>query len=230
MSKEFVMMSKTDLIRGEGEWRNMQDVIRRSFVLLMDQNEQQQERIVRLEQTVQALQSAVALKPTKQELDEIVEAKLKYLAKITTRLEIDDVRQQLADVKATVERKASVRYVDDSLRKKLDKTSVGSSSLAKSETIAKLSDGLADTSQVAHDLASRLSSMEARLLTLASVESVRSIDQKVLELSHGVKDLARFDAALEKKADKSQLVVLNEIQANLSLLTIVRVNSRIVSS
>jgi hypothetical protein len=35
----------SDLMRGEGEWRNMQDVIRRTFKHSVEKIEQQQEQI-----------------------------------------------------------------------------------------------------------------------------------------------------------------------------------------
>ena len=62
----------SDLMRGEGEWRNMQDVIRRAFKHSFEKIEQQQEQINQLVSTVTVLKSQIAAKPTSQEVDDMV--------------------------------------------------------------------------------------------------------------------------------------------------------------
>ena len=112
----------TDLMRGEGEWRNMQEVVRRSFRFTFEKIEQQQEQISQLVGTIASLKSQIAAKPTSQEVDDMVSSKLRKSSRPASRDEIDEIRQQLADIRADMQRKASTRYVDDALRRKLDKS------------------------------------------------------------------------------------------------------------
>ena len=62
-------MDLTDLVRGEGEWRNMQEVIRKTFKLTFLHLEKQQEQIDKLTSVTATLRDALATKMTEKEID-----------------------------------------------------------------------------------------------------------------------------------------------------------------
>lgn len=47
-SQQFIGMDMTDLTRGQGEWKNMQDVVRRAFTTVFGHMSQQQDQIKQL--------------------------------------------------------------------------------------------------------------------------------------------------------------------------------------
>jgi hypothetical protein len=116
-------MDFTDLVRGEGEWRNMQEVIRKTFRITFLQLERQQEQIDKLMGVTATLREALATKMTEKEV-ELLLATRQRDAKRGISEEVAFIAHQLNDVKADIERKASLRYVDDSLRRKVDKSDV----------------------------------------------------------------------------------------------------------
>ena len=62
----------TDLIRGEGEWRNMQDVIRKTFRMTFMQMEKQQEQIDSLLKTTHTLKEALSSKMSEKEVNQLI--------------------------------------------------------------------------------------------------------------------------------------------------------------
>ena len=136
-------MDLTDLIRGEGEWTNMQDVIRKTFKITFLHLEKQQEQIDKLIGVTSTLKDALSTKMTEKEV-EILLSKHDRVSNKTSNEFTAIFNQQLCDLKADIERKASVRYVDDSLRRKVD----------KSEVLMKTAQGIANSSSHTNSLQS----------------------------------------------------------------------------
>ncbi len=113
----------TDLIRGEGEWRNMQEVIRKTFRMTFMQMERQQEQINSLMKTTNTLKEALSMKMSEKEVNQLI-ANQDITAKKTQQDELTFMNHQLTTMKVDLERKASTRYVDDSLKRKVDKTDI----------------------------------------------------------------------------------------------------------
>lgn len=125
------------LIRGEGEWRNMQEIICRTFRILVDQNHQQGEAINRLEKQIGHMKEEINHRPSWDDVDRLIEARIlndkKKNGKFIT--EVDQLKIQLAHLKSDMEKKASVSYLEMSLNKKMDRSealtkSIGSKSSA----------------------------------------------------------------------------------------------------
>jgi len=118
------MFNVSDLNKGEGEWKNMQDIIRKAFRYVIDHNETQQNQLNLLNNSIISLKSQLANKYSKEEVEELLINKNKYILPREDKLlkEIDDLKLQIIDLKSELERKASFRYVDDSLRRKLDRS------------------------------------------------------------------------------------------------------------
>ena len=113
----------TDLIRGEGEWRNMQEVIRKTFRMTFMQMEKQQEQIDSLMKTTHTLKEALSTKMSEKEVNQLI-ANQDITAKKTQQDELTFMNHQLTSMKVDLERKASTRYVDESLKRKVDKTDI----------------------------------------------------------------------------------------------------------
>ena len=113
----------TDLVRGEGEWRNMQEVIRKTFRMTFMQMEKQQEQIDSLLKTTHTLKEALSTKMSEKEVNQLI-ANQDVAAKKTHQDELTFMNHQLTSMKVDLERKASARYVDESLRRKVDKTDI----------------------------------------------------------------------------------------------------------
>ena len=174
-------MEYDDLIRGEGEWRNMQEIIRKTFRVTFEKISRQQEQILQLNQSLIALKTQTTAMPTGQELNDIILCKVRSLPKDISRNEIDDIRQQLADLRADVQRRPSMRYVDDSLRRKLDKTDALVKNL---QTL----NGLGEYSDIAK----------------VSLE-ISELRQKFEQLTNSVKNLSE-DSRLASKASDVYIV------------------------
>lgn len=111
------------MVRGEGEWRNMQEVIRKTFKITFLQLERQQEQIEKLMGVTSTLREALSTKMTEKEVELLLATRLRDTKK-GPKEDMAIMMHQLSEIKAEVERKASLRYVDDSLRRKVDKSDV----------------------------------------------------------------------------------------------------------
>lgn len=130
-----------DLERGEGEWRNMQPVVRGAFRQLLDTSAKQQAQIQDLCEICLSLRAQLAARPTHDEVREIVEdAQRRTRAQAAAQggarggaPERHVLSVQLQELKAELQRKASVQYVDDCQRRKLDRSEAVVRQLAEGE-------------------------------------------------------------------------------------------------
>lgn len=212
-----------DLIRGEGEWRNMQDIIRRTFRQSFEKIGQQQDQISQLIASVSSLKSQLAAKPTNQEIDDMILSKIRTSPKHITRDEIDDIRLQLANVRADMQRKSSIRYVDDSLRRKLDKTDV----LVKNFQSMHVLEEYTEIIKISSDLGEMKSKYDILAKTLNEVcEDIRStakagdmfvVRELVEELYKMMGDCVttiKLDECLTPKVNSNDLAYILEAKAD----------------
>lgn len=111
-----------DLSRGEGEWRNLQDVVRKALRISFENAQRQQETIEKLEANISMLQRELGEKASLADVKTVVDSKLCAQPKPATAEEVTALRIQVGNVTSEVERKASVRYVDESLKRKMNKS------------------------------------------------------------------------------------------------------------
>ena len=112
-----------DLARGEGEWRNMQPVLRNALLQLFDTVGKQHAQIQDLCDVCSALRTQLALRPTHEDLREALSDKQQRMAYSgRERADAHSLTAQLSELKVEVQRKASVQYVDDCQRRKLDRS------------------------------------------------------------------------------------------------------------
>lgn len=117
----------TNLIRGEGEWKNMQEIIRRTFKQCFDTIEKQSEQIVHLVGQVASLKKHMSKEVmSHSEIESMIEIKVEKMIPTSKRYiqrhEYDGLVEKVINMRSDLERKASMRYVDDNLRSKMDKS------------------------------------------------------------------------------------------------------------
>jgi len=115
-------LRRADLIRGEGEWRNMQPIVRSTFKSLLDQVDRQQQQIEGLLEIALNLKAQLALRPSMEEVERIVADKLRQLPRSVSKEKHENVVLSLQELRSEVERRATVQYVDDCLRRKIDRS------------------------------------------------------------------------------------------------------------
>ena len=115
-----------DLSYGEGKWRNMQDVLRSSFCMAFEYIERQHHQIASLTDTLSALRKDIdkisVEKVNNTDVSHMIESKLIAQSRIATIDDMSSLTAQLAEIRANMERKATIRYVDESMKRKVDKT------------------------------------------------------------------------------------------------------------
>ena len=111
----------TDLRRGEGEWMNMQPVLRRSLGVIFDVITKQQAKITELESTVGNLKKELSHKTDRKDVERMLGDFRLRLPESASAGEVLLLRGAMTELKADLERKATVRYVDDALRRKINK-------------------------------------------------------------------------------------------------------------
>lgn len=112
----------TSLERGEGEWKNVQASLRRAFLRLFETNNKKDEKINELTSEISLLRQQLSSRPTKDEILKLIDTRFMSTAHVPIKNDIDELRLQLVDMKADMQRKVSTRYVDDALRRKVDRT------------------------------------------------------------------------------------------------------------
>jgi uncharacterized protein YukE len=128
----FNTVDLTNMMRGEGEWKNMQEVVRRTLKICFDQLERQGEQVAYLAGQVASLKTQLASKPNRDEIGSLNHANAAKPSLVATapskdhvtRTEFDRLKERIAHLQTDIERKASVRYVDECLQRKVDKSDV----------------------------------------------------------------------------------------------------------
>lgn len=118
----FAGVDLIDLSRGEGEWRNLQEIVRKALRVSFESAQKQQETINRLEIAVASLKNELSEKATMEDVKIAIDTKLSAQGRYASASETAVLKAQLANIKSDVDRKATIRYVDESLKRKLNKS------------------------------------------------------------------------------------------------------------
>eukprot|EP01038_Epipyxis_sp_PR26KG_P012676 gene12676-16995_t len=110
---------------GEGEWINMQDVVRKSFILCFSQMKIQQEQISKLnQQLTQYKEQTNELMSSKVSLDDLA-TNLKVAQHGINRedsLRMDRIEQSIAKMNSELNRKVTTEHVNTLMKLKVDKS------------------------------------------------------------------------------------------------------------
>jgi hypothetical protein len=217
-----------DLTRGEGEWRNMQDILRRSFRVLFEQFERQQTQMNELNESFSLLKKEQTKKMNSAEINAVIDSKMVTFARAASVDEVNALRAQLTEMRSNLERKANIRYVDESLQRKVNKsdlilqhhhsaTTAASSPNLTSQLIEQINSKIFSVEQrmSAIEMMTKLSSEHDSLLVAGQINEIKSklatkVDTKDLETALLCRvERVDLDVQLHQKADRN---AMNEVR------------------
>jgi uncharacterized protein YukE len=125
----FHTVDLTNMVRGEGEWKNMQEIVRRTLKICFDQMERQGEQVAVLTGQVASLKSQLATKANRDELGSLQQtsnknanATVPQSRDLVTKADLDKLKERVIHMQNDLERKASIRYTDECLQRKVDRS------------------------------------------------------------------------------------------------------------
>ena len=224
-----------DMTRGEGEWKNMQPIVRSSFKQMFEQFEKQQQQIQDLLEIGVNLKGQLALRPTQEDLQRMVEDKVrKLLPRSVTMDRHESLILSVSELRADLERKASMQYVDDSLRRKIDKGDALVKQLSTSSTdLQAVIRGMIkeETQGLAAELGQVKSMQQTLLRTMTDLSreagSSRELRSQVNYISSTLQDLnrtvsamdfERLERSLQHKPDRAEVDCMMALKAEQSAM------------
>lgn len=193
LSDQLARIDLTDLIRGDGEWRNMQEIIRRTFRVSLESQQRANEKISQLSNQVVNLVEELARKPSWEDIERLVESKLLSQQRkpgFSNSREIEELRTEVTHVKANLETKVNMRTVDTLLSKKVDRTDIAMRNLgdltasSNAKELKALSEGMMD-------LQSRLHVIETETHKWTSEHDLSAQKRDVLVMRSQIDNLFR---------------------------------------
>jgi hypothetical protein len=115
-------MDLRNLMHGEGEWKNMQDIIRLTFKSVFEKIGHQEQEILKMNDVLKENKLSILRKVDNEEINKIVDKKIKHNLKHMNTDDIDELKSDFSSMKLALERKANIQYVDESLRNKANKS------------------------------------------------------------------------------------------------------------
>jgi len=183
------MMSSelTSLERGEGEWKNLQPSLRRAFLRLFETTNKQDDMINELTSEISLLRQQLSSRPTKDEILKMIDTRFISTTHIPIKNDIDELRLQIVDMKADLQRKVNVRYVDDALRRKVDRTEpiLKNANLISGQSITelnKISGDIGDVKARTDMLVKNYSELNKDVKNCADAHAFRQLQSQVNEL------------------------------------------------
>lgn len=226
-----------DMTRGEGEWKNMQPIVRSSFKQMFEQFEKQQQQIQDLLEIAVNLKGQLALRPTLEDLQRTVEDKMrKLLPRSVTKDRHESLILSVSELRAELERKASMQYVDESLRRKIDKGDALVKQLSTSSTdLQAVIRGMIkeETQGLAAELGQVKSMQQTLLRTMTDLSreagSSRELRSQVNYISSTLQDLnrtvsamdfERLERSLQHKPDRAEVDSMMALKAEQSAMVL----------
>jgi len=202
----------TDLVRGDGEWKNMQDVVRHAFRLSFETLEKQKLEQSSLASILHSVRESSTHKLTENEVIAILEARERTDQNLARKDDLEVLQAKVAEVRSDLARKATTKYVDDSMRRKLDKSDM---ILRNAPPAAGTSAEVARLAQENRELRLRMESMESSMREMtemmkmfAPMGELKAVQSQVDQL-HGVvrqcPSKTDIHVLLDRKIDQSDL-------------------------
>jgi hypothetical protein len=185
--KKMISSELTSLERGEGEWKNLQPSLRRAFLRLFETTNKQDDMINELTSEISLLRQQLSSRPTKDEILKMIDTRFISTTHIPIKNDIDELRLQLVDMKADLQRKVSTRYVDDALRRKVDRTEpiLKNANIYSSQGMTelnKISGDLGDVKARTDMLVKNYTDLNNDVKSCADAHSFRQLQSQVNEL------------------------------------------------
>lgn len=116
-------ISFNDMVYGQGEWKNLQEVIRKTFKACFSDLKQHDAELSSLTEQVHSLKDELNNRPTWEDLDKMIQLKLPSTVRNGANAE-NDLQQQLLQLRIEMEKKVSLSYFEMTLGKKMDRSDV----------------------------------------------------------------------------------------------------------
>lgn len=161
-----------DLALGQGEWRNMQQVIRKTFKLCIEKQHEQSQQIANLSTQVNKMREELSQRPTWADVENMVTLRAthdKHLASYRSKQagatsspsssnsqEMEELKLQVAQLRSECERRVTIQSLQNSLQRKADRSDLQ----ALRESTSKIVDAPQDMSKLKLDIAEVRSEME----------------------------------------------------------------------
>lgn len=216
---------------GTGEWKNMQDIVRNSFQYCFEKIESQQSVIANLQQEVNALKSKVVNSPTleRQDVEDIINRHLINNKSVLPQANVTEFYKLISNIESQMQLKASIKYVDESLRNKVSKSDLMVSQLHSDHT-----GGLNALIRDINDLKSKYDSKVnsdrdsdpkhriSQQQTIAMIECLRRDVNEVSQNLDTRPTLVTVQQLLDSKANVSDIQVISRVVSDAALTQAVR--------
>ena len=136
-------IDETDLKRGEGDWQNIQPVVRKAFSAMLETITRQQVHITEMNSIIGALRQEVLQRPNYKEFESKFNDFRARLPEPVSRTEMATVQGIVREIKSDLEKKATLRYVDDAIRRRPERYDF-STVQHSSDAISRLTADVAD--------------------------------------------------------------------------------------
>lgn len=189
-----------DLSLGQGEWRNMQQIIRKTFKLCLEKQQEQSQQISHLLSQVLKLKEELTQRPTWADVENMIMLKTthdKHIASFRSKQssasvggnytannsssnsEIEELKLQVSQLKSECERRATIQSMQTALNRKADRVDLQN----LRESTSKVVDTPQDLSRLKLDIAEVKSEIEN--LNEKLLETNRSLGTKntIVDLS-----------------------------------------------
>lgn len=222
-------MDTADMVRGEGEWKNMQEIVRRTLKVCFDQLSKQGEQINQLVGQVKSLKSVLTDKVGRDEFNSHSDRFYQSNHKSNfAKSEFDKLNDIINRMKKDLERKASVRYVDDCLRLKLDRGDAIVRNLSSfsaeqySSQLVQLYNDMCEA-KLSIDILSKSSSKENQTNNSNSNLDYYTIKNQIDTIYQSMSDYytkSHINALLDQKVNYDKIYIHLEIMYNIFVSTL----------
>lgn len=200
----------------------MQEIVRRTLKMCFDQMDKQGEQVAHLTGQVANLKSQLANKVNRDEVNDIVKsaqigassAAARSSKHNVSQTEHDKLKDLVAHIRNDVERKASVRYVDECLRLKVDRSDLLVKNLATfsaaqySSQLTQMFQELTDTKNAVDSLAKATSDMQRDVQGVQDLPVVRSQMEAIYRSMQDFYPKNHIKALLDQKVSSTFRPVL----------------------
>lgn len=222
----------SDLAHGHGEWKNMQEIIRRTFLQVLEKQADQDNRIASLSGEVTKLKSELTHRPTWEDVEGMLKMQQHHMKQASFALnpigsqhhhhhgssvpaDIHDMKIQIAQLQSDFERKVSIQSLQTMLSRKVDKADFqfvkesGDKLASRTEDITKLKLGVVDIrSQIDNlqeefDRFSRATGIKNSVMDISVVKvQLEALFRRVHEQIYSIDDVNNL---LKQKVDRSDV-------------------------
>lgn len=164
-------MFQPDLVRGEGEWRNIQCCIRVAFKRMDEYTTKQQEQITALTQSVSELRSGLSTKMTSTEIENLVDIHDRKKPAVAKKSDMERIQLEIVKFDSQMQMKPTFEQMNDAIRRIVAKSRSPPPAVHQAGDI----DGLqSKTDEIIHRLNIQTTEMQEHKLSKHEIRVLKS--------------------------------------------------------